>query len=716
MENALARSWNRALCNAIALCVGVATSCEQPPLPTESGLYAACYDGAGLCVPANIVDEAQRSLLEAENCRAELLCVPRNLARGAVPERCDSIAGAEGRCLLERLPLIAAQPERLPISFCPARERCAPCYDPFSGEATGACTLPGDAGPTLPPRVFGRCCAGAGRCLPPELLSEAQRAQLGRDACADAELCVPQPLLDGDAPNRCESLGAVEGRCLPSCLPLIAEQIERLPSAGCAADQRCAPCFDPLTGDATGACTLPSDRGPLGPAQTFGDCCAGAGRCLPNELIAPEQQRDLAQAECRATELCAPAFLVKEQAPPSCSSVGSVEGRCLPDCLPLIAMQLDRLPRASCAQGQRCAPCFDPFTGDATGACTLPNDPGPVGPAVTFASCCGAIGHCLPPELVPGAQRKDLPRDSCGELQLCAPDSLRDGLAPARCASIAGFEGRCLSDCLPLVAAQKDRLPRADCADHERCAPCADPFSGEATGACALPNDPGPSADPARFLSCCEGRGYCLPSDLVATEQRASLAAQGCSDTQLCAPAALAQGIAPISCDSVAGAEGRCVSECVPLVAAQVELLPRATCADGERCAPCFDPFSGDATGSCSLPGDAGPTRKPLVFADCCNSNGAPRGRCVPPELVPQDKRSLLMAAGCAGNNLCLPTTLVPPATALPRCNSASGAGACVPSCLLTSTQLYATSQADCHVWERCVPCSVLGMPSGVCD
>jgi len=89
----------------------------------------------------------------------------------------------------------------------------------------------------------------------------------------------------------CASIGGNEGRCMSTCLAEVGKQAGSLPkgpSAGCAEDEACLPCFDPLTGKPTGACTsLPCDKGPTKPPKTFPKCCGGIGTCIPLEQIPP---------------------------------------------------------------------------------------------------------------------------------------------------------------------------------------------------------------------------------------------------------------------------------------------------------------------------------------------------------------------------------------------------------------------------------------------
>lgn len=676
----------------------------------------ACCSDVGRCVPETLVASEQRELLGRDNCDDRSMCVPMEVLDEQAPPRCTAVGGSEGRCLPSCLPLIASQIDQLESEGCEESQRCAPCSDPITGEATGACSLPGDSGPEKPAAAAQPCCGDKGVCLPSQLIDDADSELLGRERCAEEQLCVPRNIVDREAARSCASVGGAEGRCLPSCLPSVANKLDKLPQGFCDANERCVPCSDPFSGEDTGACSLPGDGGPTSLALRFARCCNDAGYCLPESEVEAEQRQSLARDGCESAQLCVPQQVIDRSAPAACSSISDVEGRCLPDCLSLVAAEEGRLPRASCGEHERCAPCFDPLSGEATGACNLPGDSGPREDAHTFQVCCGGKGHCLPSEFVPETQREGLAQDDCQAAQLCAPQTSTSGAAAKSCSSVSGAEGRCLPSCLPLVAAQPG-LPRSFCEEQERCAPCFDPFTGADTGACRLPGDPGPTAPAVRLTSCCDDAGYCLPTDQVPESQRAQLQQSECAEAELCTPQKFIQSVAAQSCSSIAGSEGRCMPTCLPLVASQLDQLPVSSCGADERCAPCFDPFAGQATGACSGPGDPGPTKPPQTFADCCLLEDAARGRCVPPELIPSEKRSLLSVDICEQGELCLPSGLTPPKTSLPACSAAqTGAGACVPACLLDSSQFATTDQATCEAWERCFPCSVAGKPTGVCD
>jgi len=178
-------------------------------------------------------------------------------------------------------------------------------------------------------------------------------------------------------------------------------------------------------------------------------------------------------------------------------------------------------------------PCFDPTASDPnapTGACSLacdaPAQP-PVlltcpwtGPSVftltAFPACSPACGgaHCVPPELVPSEQQSLLAACPGG---FCLPDPIivaAGNIDPPNCVAFAGTTatGRCLSTCLPAVAAQPS-LEQSSCAAGNRCVPCADPITGVSTGACGSMGCDQSAPTPAfKFPGCCSALGVCVPS------------------------------------------------------------------------------------------------------------------------------------------------------------------------------------------------------------
>ena len=153
-------------------------------------------------------------------------------------------------------------------------------------------------------------------------------------------------------------------------------------------------------------------------------------------------------------------------------------GRRLSSCIPQVQEQASRLPKADCADGELCAPCYDPISGEDTSACRQGCDTGPKEPKKTFARCCNQIGICVPPTLVPPEQQTLLGKDTCaGANELCAPEKLAaPGMPrPKSCYSFEPQhrEGRCMAACIPQVQARSKQLQQGTCDMGELCAPCS---------------------------------------------------------------------------------------------------------------------------------------------------------------------------------------------------------------------------------------------------
>jgi hypothetical protein len=760
----------------------------------DPSVLDTCGDcGAAHCLPSGFLTAEQASML-ADCPTGGDKCVPDLLIESGgmfLLETCESLAGAEGRCLSTCVPQVSEQAERLPKDVCGDGELCAPCFDPITGLATGACSQSCDPGPAEDPVVFAGCCEdGAdmdlGLCVPSSSVPAEQVELLGEDSCDSGMLCAPMPLVTQSyVADSCESIAGAEGRCLPACLPSVASQADRLPRADCAQGELCAPCFDPITGENTGACNLEGDE-PEDDPVSFPTCCDDGmgedlGTCVPTALVPAEQASLLGQDSCAAENLCAPTPIAAgTYQPQACESWGGAEGRCLPACLPAIAAQAQQLTQDSCDQGELCAPCFDPLSGESTGSCEIDGDQ-PEGPSSQFPTCCDNgmgtdLGTCVPTALVPSEQASLLGQDSCGTGDLCAPTELANGAyTPMTCESWGGGEGRCLPACLPDIAAQADRLTRGACAQGELCAPCFDPLTGAATGSCAIEDD-APADPPYTFPTCCSSAaagdlGTCVPSALASSEQADLLGQDTCSAGNLCAPTTIARGeYVPDVCSSWLGAEGRCLLACLPDVASQAALLQDPAtddCDPGELCVPCFDPVSGDSTGACELEGDEPSNETAETFPACCptpSPNGVQRGTCVPTRAAGAQAASLPnlnceTLTNDADDYVCAPDEKVEtPNRSFPTCttafsgpecgfldilcgiarSTASGyiagkAGVCVPSCLLseqstevplygtyTTTQLY--GQSTCGAGEDCGPCVYpeghpdAGEPTGLCQ
>jgi len=388
---------------------------------------------------------------------------------------------------------------------------------------------------------------------------------------------------------------------------------------------------------------------------------------------------------------------------------------------------------------------------------------GPTDPA-TFpkcASCTDGSARCIPKNRLPASFAAQLAECSEGGPGLCVPDALvaSGGKTPPSCKSLGGKDGVCLSLCLPQVQQNKALLPQDTCAPDEKCTPCLNPLENNApTGACEIgkavaatqeceettsggappagsggpggtgsgtcPHVGPPVIDPATFPAC-GADAHCAPTAAVPQTMQAQLKA---CPTGLCVPdkfIASGGNFIPKSCDSVGGAEGRCLNVNIPQVDSQKARLPQGACDASEKCVPCFDPLDGKETGSCKLSCDPGPQKPKTTFKGCCDAdNGAPgRAKCVPETLVSEaQKASLGDDDGvCAAGNLCVPNEMLtnPAYKGTPcqvnRLLLPSYTGVCLSDCLELPLEGLVVVKGNCQDGMRCAPCSnpINGQPTG---
>jgi hypothetical protein len=349
------------------------------PLQTSFGKCSMdiCPAQDSVCVPTNLLTSlgiSEPSIKLLADCNENYKCVPEVLAnRGGrvLLTKCSSINAAEGRCLSTCVPQVALQASQLPKDVCQGTDLCAPCFDPRTSAETGACDQGCDTGPTEPPKLFAKCCSDRGLCVPPELAAD-QAKNLNIENCSEGTLCAPSELTDPTfRAKACDSIEGAEGRCISTCVGgAVAKQKDRLPTAGCGMNEVCAPCFDPITGEDTGACTVNGDK-PTKEKQVFANCCGTTGTepvgvCVPPDL-AGEQASILRQETCAEGKLCAP---VAKAADPmfqfaTCNSLLG-RGACVNSCI-VDPGQAAILTRSGCGEGELCAPCN--LLGSPTGAC-----------------------------------------------------------------------------------------------------------------------------------------------------------------------------------------------------------------------------------------------------------------------------------------------------------------------------------------------------------
>lgn len=255
----------------------------HPPDPGGDGAQgSACCAGLGSCQLQGAIMLDLKASLGHDACKAgagdaDLRCAPKELKHNGVCHAQTGGAALEGRCLSRCL--LAGDPKALLLTTtdCGAGDEqvCAACYDPVSGEATGACTLqPGDKPSEPAPTPFKSCGVymgsgdAAGVCMPKSLATasgNAVAATLPQDSCAESEVCVPK--LKSVDFNACfaecetsalvQAAGSKEGGCIPPYIAATSnpEAVTFLEQGSCAAGEVCAPCLDPTKDLAvSGAC------------------------------------------------------------------------------------------------------------------------------------------------------------------------------------------------------------------------------------------------------------------------------------------------------------------------------------------------------------------------------------------------------------------------------------------------------------------------------
>lgn len=504
--------------------------CPQSP-GIDPELLPRCCVGRGnaRCLPAPLVPPRSAAMLAG--CIRGGLCVPDKIVRAGtryVPRRCRSFGGLAGGCVSRCVPMVADQGDLLPRDVCDEDERCAPCFDPSNGNAsTNACdpaspcvdggvlerppplTCPYTGPPLLDPRAIPACACAGTRCMPSGRVPASQRGML---ASCPGGYCVPEPYIrtaNNYIPRRCSAFGGLVGACISRCVPMVAMQAEILSRDVCAADELCAPCYDPQNNNQpTGACAVPPNCGDggfppqppplrcphtgpdvLDPARLPPCQCAGT-RCMPAARV-PMAQRGML-AVCNGG-YCVPDEFIRtanNYLAPTCRPfAGMGEGRCLSRCVPMVASQATMLSQATCAANQLCVPCFDPRTGMNTTACNQTCDPGPREPRFSFAQCCGGRARCVPATAVPAAQRDSLSAMTCAAGFLCAPnENLDPAYRPVACRAtppplpiigqLPAYNGFCVSTCVDRSFFERLGTAQGTCGAGYFCGPCRTPLGG----------------------------------------------------------------------------------------------------------------------------------------------------------------------------------------------------------------------------------------------
>jgi hypothetical protein len=519
---------------------GVRSACNCP----KSG--KKCCHELGTCIAKKTilktVSESTADGLGEDSCGSsgELLCVPDDLTSGS-PEICKSVLDSEGRCLPDCLPEIANSKPKPPQSSCPEHFLCVPCFDPLTGAMTDAC-ITGTDSPRSVGKSFESCCSGNGHCVPVDLLdySAEQLAPLGKDSCDPDQnaLCIPQVLIENPnfTPEVCTSIASSEGRCLPKCLPGIEKLPLQLPQDICTDDFVCAPCYDPITGELTDACTMPNDPGPSSDAVVFDTCCKGSGSCVTKDVLTEDQSLMLGEDNCEKDKdlLCVPSVFTSADGykPQTCVSLNRNEGRCVPDCLPDVVNAPTAFPKDICDDHFVCAPCYDPITLRLTAACTIDGDT-PKRTPLGYDTCCDGLGSCIDKNMVPDDAQSCLDEDVCGSSKgvLCVPNEMVDfnNYLPQYCTSIFNSDGYCAPNCVP--DAKKLAWKQDVCPKDYVCLPYKNPLTGEDNQCHINFPDNKEWNHEFEFPTCCKSAGTCVPLGYLPTSIDPSMTAKIPTDT-----------------------------------------------------------------------------------------------------------------------------------------------------------------------------------------
>ncbi|HVU00838.1 MAG TPA: hypothetical protein VHE30_03770 [Polyangiaceae bacterium] len=249
---------------------------------------------------------------------------------------------------------------------------------------------------------------------------------------------------------------------------------------------------------------------------------------------------------------------------------------------------------------------------------------------------------------------------------------------------------------------------------------------------CSARADRDPTGALSEGAACCGTSENSLGTCVKATTLSATLSALyghvGCGTGLECAPATAASSVTGVfevctaNLDSNYGLEGRCLPRCFVSGDAHADLYSQNGCQSAAlACTPCWNVFTGAATGACTLkPGDAPTTPAPTGPRACGAVNAGPAlGRCIPSATVAADgdpMGSLYQQDECAPGDRCVPAAKVrDPSACLTHCHTTLGvldsrydAGACVPTYVIrdrTPGGVSVLEQDTCATGELCAPC-----------
>lgn len=230
---------------------------------------------------------------------------------------------------------------------------------------------PVEAGPPACPGVVAGTPEGLGlhncgecpndRCVPNALITEGGSGSF--PSCGTDKTCLPASYITPGGqltPTPCRAVAGAEGRCSTICLSDVADMAPMLEQGDCGSDELCAPCFNPIDGEPTSACSQGCDTGPSEPPVLFEDCGAGRGKCVPKIVASPDMKffAFFAQDTCPPDWRCLATEKVRDPAYkyPSCGPMTTVwdTGACLPAYLLADATESQRSARV--LEGDDCQP------------------------------------------------------------------------------------------------------------------------------------------------------------------------------------------------------------------------------------------------------------------------------------------------------------------------------------------------------------------------
>jgi hypothetical protein len=236
------------------------------------------------------------------------------------------------------------------------------------GQACGTKINDANAYPTCP-------CAGS-HCVPTNLVTSSVVPLL--TPCSGG-VCVPDNIVEQGENlllKECTSIGGGKGRCASTCIGAVAGLAAYLPQDVCAANERCAPCFNPANGTTTGICGLGCDKAAPGTPVTFGKCCDNDGLCAPKAALPSALAGALGAESCTnaSTDVCVPAKpIVTPGAKFTCCNGGApsnYSGVCVSACVIDAGQVGSQIPAGNCSSGEKCVPCVNPVDGTKTGVCS----------------------------------------------------------------------------------------------------------------------------------------------------------------------------------------------------------------------------------------------------------------------------------------------------------------------------------------------------------